>query len=95
MRRIQPVTLGLAVAIGAAIFWTLCSIVIALAPGPMPGVTSSLFHVRGGFELGVSWTGYFVGLAAWSVAAGVFAWICAALYDRMLPPQPAAASARR
>lgn len=95
MRRIEPVTLGIAVGIGSAIFWTLCSILIALAPGSILGVTRSLFHIRSGsFELGVSWSGYFVGLACWSLAAGVFAWICAALYNRMVPAGPASASAR-
>ena len=96
MRVIAPVTLGAAVGIGSAIFWTLCSILVALAPEPMLAtVTRSLFHIRSGdLAVGVTWSGYFVGLVGWTVATGVLAWICAALYDRMLPAGPASSSAR-
>jgi hypothetical protein len=84
--RIETVRLGLAVGIGSAIFWTFCSILVALAPGPSLAVTRDLFHlVSGGPGWGVTWRGYFVGLCGWSVGAGLFAWLCARLYNRMLP----------
>jgi hypothetical protein len=88
MKKLESATLGIAVGIGAAIFWTLCSILVALAPGPSLAVTRDLFHLlSGGDAWGVTWSGYFVGLCGWSVGAGIFAWLCAGLYNRMLAPR--------
>ncbi len=93
MRKIESVTLGFSVAITAAIAWTICSIVVAIAPEQTLAVTRDLFHVlSGNVQWGVTWGGYMMGLCGWSVGAGIFAWICGVLYNRMLPAEHAAAA---
>jgi hypothetical protein len=84
--KIEAVPLGLAVGIGSAVFWTICSILVVAAPEPSLALTRGLFHVAsGGPTLGITWGGYLVGLCVWSVGSGFFAWLCARLYNRMLP----------
>lgn len=83
--KLEASRLGLAVGVGSAILWTLCSVLVALAPQPSLAVTRSLFHVAsGGPVWGVTWGGFVVGLLVWSVGSGLFAWVCAGLYNRML-----------
>ena len=77
---------GLAVGIGSAILWTICSLLVAVMPEPSLALTRSLFHVAsGGPVWGVTWAGYLVGLCVWSVGSGLFAWLCAGFYNRLLP----------
>lgn len=84
--KVEAVPLGLAVGIGSAVFWTICSLFVVAAPQPTMALTRNLFHVTsGGPGLGITWAGYFVGLCVWSVGLGFFAWLCARLYNRMLP----------
>lgn len=84
--RIEAVPVGLAVGISTAVFWTICSLFVAAAPESSLALTRSLFHVMaGGPVWGITWGGYVLGLCAWSVGSGFFAWLCARLYNRMLP----------
>ena len=84
--RIQAVTLGIAVGIGSAVLWSICSLLVAVGPEPSTALSRSLFHVSsGGPALGITWGGYLVGLCVWTVGSGFFAWFCACLYNRMLP----------
>jgi hypothetical protein len=84
--KLKASSLGLAVGIGSAILWVICSLVVAVAPGSAGSLTAQLFHVASGnAQVGVTWSGFLVGLCFWSIAAGIFAWLCAALYNRMLP----------
>ena len=83
--KLEASRLGLAVGVGSSILWTLCSILVAVAPEPSLAMTRSLFHVAsGGPVWGVTWGGFIVGLAVWGVGSGLFAWLCAGLYNRML-----------
>jgi 2TM family of unknown function (DUF5676) len=84
--KIEAARFGLAVGIGSAILWTICSLLVAVMPEPSLALTRSLFHVAsGGPVWGVTWAGYLVGLGVWSVGSALFAWLCAFLYDRLLP----------
>lgn len=84
--KIEAARFGLAVGIGSSILWTICSLLVAVMPEPSLALTRSLFHVAsGGPVWGVSWTGYLVGLCVWSVGSALFAWLCAFLYDQLLP----------
>lgn len=84
--KFEAARFGLAIGIGSAILWSLCSLVVAVAPEPSLALTRSLFHVAsGGPVWGVTWAGFLVGLCVWSVGSGLFAWLCAGLYNRMLP----------
>ena len=82
-----PLRTGTALAITVAVFYTLCALLWAAAPGPFLSFMNSLFHgmdftsmVRPGpFE----WRGFVVALlllSAWALLAGAFfAWI----YNRL------------
>jgi hypothetical protein len=84
--KIEAARVGLAVGIGSAILWTLCSLLVAAAPEPSLAITRRLFHVvSGGPAWGVTWGGYLGGLFVWSVGSGFFAWLCAFIYNRMPP----------
>jgi len=84
--KLEAARVGLAVGFGSAILWTICSLLVAVMPGPSLALTRSLFHVAsGGPVWGVTWAGYLVGLCVWSVGSGLFAWLCASFYNRLLP----------
>ena len=79
-----PLRTGLALAITVGVFYTLCALVWALAPGPFLSFMNSLFH---GMDFSsmvhtrpfVWWPGFLVALlvlSTWALLAGVFfAWL--------------------
>ncbi len=82
--KLEAGPLGGAVASVSAILWTICSLIVAVAPEPSAALTRSLFHVASGVPaLSVTWGGYVLGLCVWSLGSGLFAWLCARLYNRM------------
>lgn len=82
--KLNTQAIGLAVAAGAALAWAICSAIIALAPRPTMVLTGAMFHMAGGGSVtrSLTWAGFFIGLSAWAVAAGLFAALCASLYNR-------------
>ena len=82
MMKINPLNFALASTITAAVVWTICSLLVWMMPGAMMNMTTNLFHMemaKSGFTLsplGVIW-----GLVAWSLFAGIFAWILATVYN--------------
>lgn len=67
--RIEAFPLGVAVGVGSAIFWTICSLLVVAAPEPSLALTRGLFHVVwGGPVWGMTWGGYLVGLCVWNPA---------------------------
>jgi len=81
--KLNTQAIGLAVAAGAAIAWAICSIFIALAPRPAMVLTGAIFHIQAAsVTWSLTWAGFFIGLCAWAVTAGLFAALCASLYNR-------------
>jgi hypothetical protein len=74
---------GFAAATIAAVLTTLCAIGIAVAPRATTAVAGTLIHVDlSEMTRTLTWGGYFSGLIAWTVGAGLIFWSAAALYNR-------------
>ena len=68
----------------AAALTTLCAIGLAVVPQFTTAVASTLIHLDlSGMARTLTWIGYFRGLIAWSLGAGVIFWAAAALYNRL------------
>ena len=80
--KINALNFAVASAITAAVVWLFCSLFVWMVPGGMMNVTTNMMHMemaRSGWTispLGVVW-----GLIAWSLFAGIFAWILATIYN--------------
>ena len=83
--RLNSFKFALAVLITAAVFWTVCSVLVFVFPGPMMNTSGSLFHMemgRMGFML--SLTGFFWGLLLWSLLVGAFSFVMSSLYNLLV-----------
>ena len=82
--KIDSTKFALGAAITAAIVWMVCSMFVWMIPGGMTNVTTNMMHMdmaRSGWTispLGVVW-----GLIAWSLFAGIFAWLLATIYNML------------
>lgn len=82
--KINSLKFGVAGAITAAIVWIICSVFVWMVPGGMTNITTNMMHIemgRAGWTIspvGVVW-----GLVGWSLFTGVFAWLLAAIYNRL------------
>lgn len=82
--KIQPLTLGIATAIGFAIVWTLCFILVWTLPSLSMNIFADMMHSS---DLNMQWHfGFFsflIGLVAWSICGGFTAWLIAVFYNRL------------
>ncbi|MDH3493913.1 MAG: DUF5676 family membrane protein [Acidobacteriota bacterium] len=80
--KINPISFGIASATAAAVFWLLCSAVVAMIPGPMMNMSGHMVHAN--LE-GAMWTltfsGVITGLVVWSLFSGLFGWVLALIYN--------------
>ena len=82
--KINALNFGLAAAITAGVVWLICSVFVWMIPGGMMNVTTNMMHMdmsRIGWT--ISPTGVVWGLVAWSLFAGIFAWLLATIYNRL------------
>ena len=78
-----PLRTGIALAITVALFYVLCSLIWAAAPGPSLGFMNNLFHGMDFTSMvqprPVEWPWFFavlLALSAWALLAGAFfAWL--------------------
>lgn len=80
--KINALNFALASAITAAIVWFISSLFMWMMPGMMMNTTGHMMNMnmnRAGWMF--SPVGFFWGLIAWSVFAGIFAWILATIYN--------------
>ena len=77
--------LGLATAIIFGVTWTICSLFVIIAPGGMMQMSGHMVHSNFA-DMGWSlhWTGFLVGLVAWSFFSGLLVWAITATYNRLL-----------
>lgn len=76
---------ALASAVTAAILWVACSAMVAMLPGAMWQMTGHMLHIETSqMNWAMNWTGFCVGLASWSVAAGIAGGVLAAIYNRLV-----------
>ena len=76
-------SLAMSFASVAAVLWVACSVLVALLPGPMMSMTAHMFHSdMSGLSWTLTWTGFFIGLVAWTLWAAVAGWLIAWTYNR-------------
>lgn len=76
--------LALSSAITFALLWVLCSIVVIALPHQSMGIMGSMVHSdMGGLQWNMQIGSLVVGLVAWSLSAGVTAWLIATLYNKL------------
>ncbi len=83
--KLDAIKLGLATAIIAGVAWAICSLFVVMVPGGMMQMSGHMVHSNF-TDMGWSlqWTGFFVGLVAWSLFSGLFVWAITATYNRLL-----------
>ena len=80
--KINAVNFAIASALTAAIVWIICSLLVWTVPGGMMNATTNMVHMdmaRTGWT--ISFMGVVLGLFAWSIFAGIFAWLLATIYN--------------
>ena len=83
--KIDATKFGLATAIVFAVFWVICSTLVATMPIGMMQMSGHMVHADfGQMSWHLGWTGLIFGLVAWPVIAGATAWLIAAVYNRLL-----------
>ena len=83
--KLDAIKLGLATAIAFGFAWIICSLFVVMTPGGMMQMSGHMVHSDfEGMRWSLQWTGFFVGLATWSLFSGLFAWAIAAIYNRLL-----------
>lgn len=83
--KIDAMKLAFATAIVFAVVWVICSLFVFSMPGAMMQMSGHMVHAdfgRMGWQL--NFAGFFYGLFAWSLGAGIIAGAVAALYNRFV-----------
>ena len=81
--RVNERRLGLAAAVVAALSYTLCALLVALAPGGTTGSFGFVLHLSvGDVAREISWTSYAIGVVVFSVVVGAHAWAVGWTYNR-------------
>tara|TARA_R110001592_G_scaffold254129_6_gene517549 strand:+ start:5079 stop:5333 length:255 start_codon:yes stop_codon:yes gene_type:complete len=82
--KIDAMKMGISVAIAFAVVWTVCSFMVWALPASMMNMTGHMVHMD---LSGVAWNmsigSAFLGLIAWSLAAGLTAWVVVATYNKL------------
>lgn len=82
--KIDAMKMGISVAIAFAIIWTACSVMVWVLPDSMMNMTGHMIHMDlSDVAWNMSTSSVFLGLIAWSLAAGVTAWVAAAAYNKL------------
>ena len=80
---------SLACAITAAVFWSICSLMVALMPESMMQITAHMLHVNLSYMTWtLTWSGFLFGLLSWSAFSGVVGLVLALVYKRLSPKRP-------
>ena len=83
--KLDTTKLGLSTGVAFGVVWVICSLLIVIAPNGVMQLTGYMLHSDlGNLGWTMSWAGFFAGLVAWSVLAGVLAWAAAAIYNRLI-----------
>ena len=83
--KFNPITLGIASAIVAAVLWVVCSLLVVLLPEFMTHMTAGMMHDAVAMSLSMSWLGFIYGLIGWVISAAIAAWLLAIAYNQLLP----------
>ncbi|MCW8884299.1 MAG: DUF5676 family membrane protein [Motiliproteus sp.] len=75
---------ALAAAISFALLWVLCSLIVALIPNQTMYVSGTMLHSNVAWQWDMHWLGLLIGLVAWSLTAGISAWLIATIYNHLV-----------
>lgn len=80
--KINAARSALSCGISAILLWTVCSLLVLLAPTPMTAITGHMLHTKmDEFVWHLTWPGYFVGLVSWTVCAAITGWLISSVYE--------------
>ena len=83
--KIDAVKFGLAATYAVAIIWVVCSLLVVGLPGLSMNMGGYMMHADfTGMAWHIGMTGFFFGLILWALTAGIFAWLMATLYNKMV-----------
>ncbi|WP_237055671.1 DUF5676 family membrane protein [Microbulbifer sediminum] len=83
--KLDAAKFGLATAISFGIAWLLCALLVLLMPTMMMEMSGHMVHMdisAMGWQLTLG--GVLLGLVAWSISAGLIAWLLAGIYNRLI-----------
>ncbi|GAB5500944.1 MAG: hypothetical protein PsegKO_32550 [Pseudohongiellaceae bacterium] len=83
--KLDAVKFGLAAAYAVIIVWVFCTILVVLLPGMSMSMGGYMMHADfSGMAWQMGMTGFIAGLILWAVTAGVFAWLLATIYNKLV-----------
>lgn len=75
---------AMACTLTAAILWSACSLLVSLMPQGMMQMTAHMFHADlTQMTWTLTWSGFCIGLASWSVISGITGALLAVTYNRL------------
>ena len=87
--KLEPLRLGVATAVAVGIVWVICSVFVIGTPGMAMYAAGGMMHGEANaMVMQVTPIGFVVGLAGWSLGAGLTAWLVAALYNAFGAREP-------
>ena len=67
-----------------AALWIICTVLVALMPGPMGTLTGHMLHGNlENFGWTLTWPGFFIRLVTWVLWAAAAGWLVAWFYNRL------------
>ena len=83
--QLDPLKFGMATAVASALAWLICSLAVWSMPAMTMAVGGSMMHMDlSQFGWRLTPVGVLAGLVAWAVVGGIFGWLLAAVYNRLL-----------
>ena len=83
--KLDPIKFGVAAACAVAIIWIFCSLLVISLPGMSMNMGGYMMHADfSGMAWQMGMTGFLAGLILWTVTAGVFAWLLATIYNKLV-----------
>jgi hypothetical protein len=83
--KLHSTKFALACASSAAVFWLLCSLFVLIMPGMMLSMSGDMLHMNlEGMGWHMSFFSALIGGLFWAIAAGIFGWLLANIYNRLL-----------
>ena len=83
--RLDPLKFGTATAVASALAWLICSLAVWSMPAMSLAMGGNMMHMDlSQFGWHLTLAGVLAGLVAWLIVAGIFGWLLAAIYNRLL-----------
>ena len=81
---LHPSKLALSLTLTTLLAWVLCSVAVALLPGPTMTIMGHLFHMpTDAFDWSLTWSGFAMGAICWAGFVFVFTFASAAAYNKL------------